>query len=101
MEQGLEVVWTSAVKGATVAKQSSTHRKTRGRPDSRGIHPSKHYVRFTSPAPPLNGDGAFQAGTLHVCHTKEALSHYQIVLAKSGRISLRNQMAAQALCEMA
>lgn len=66
-----------------------------------GNSPVKHYVRFNPLGEPVLNAGAFQAGTLHVCHTKEALSHYQIVLAKSGRISLRNQMAAQALCEMA
>ena len=63
--------------------------------------PVKHYVRFNPLGEPLLSAGGFQAGTLHVCQVKEALSHYQIVLAKSGRISLRNQKAAQALCAMA
>ena len=66
-----------------------------------GNSPVKHYVRFNPLGEPLLSAGGFQAGTLHVCQVKEALSHYQIVLAKSGRISLRNQMAAQALCEEA
>ena len=66
-----------------------------------GNSPVKHYVRFNPLGEPLLNAGSFQAGTLHVCQTKEELSHYQVVLAKSGRISLRNQKAAQALCAMA
>ena len=63
-----------------------------------GNTPVKHYVRFSPLGEPLMSGGAFQAGTLHVCQAKTAMSHYQVVLAKSGRISLRNVQAAQALC---
>ena len=66
-----------------------------------GNTPVKHYVRFNPLGEPLLSGGAFQAGTLHVCQARTAMSHYQVVLAKSGRISLRNNQAAQALCAMA
>lgn len=63
-----------------------------------GNAPVKHYVRFSPLGEPLMSGGAFQAGTLHVCQAKTALSHYQVVLAKTGRISLRSVQAEQALC---
>lgn len=66
-----------------------------------GNTPVKHYVRFTPLGEPLLSGGAFQAGTLHICQAKTALSHHQVVLAKSGRISLRSDQAAQALCGVA
>ena len=66
-----------------------------------GNTPVKHYVRFNPLGEPLLSGGAFQAGTLHICQTKTAQSHYQVVLAKSGRISLRSDQAAQALCGLA
>lgn len=63
-----------------------------------GNTPVKHYVRFNPLGEPLLSRGAFQAGTLHICQAKTAQSHHQVVLAKSGRISLRSDQAAQALC---
>ncbi|WP_050997519.1 GspH/FimT family pseudopilin [Pseudomonas psychrophila] len=66
-----------------------------------GNTPVKHYVRFNPLGEPLLNAGAFQAGTLHICQAETTLSHYQVVLAKSGRISLRSDQAAQALCGLA
>ena len=63
-----------------------------------GNTPVKNYVRFNPLGEPLLTGGAFQAGTLHICQARTAMSHYQVVLAKSGRISLRRDQAAQALC---
>ena len=63
-----------------------------------GNTPVKRYVRFSPLGEPLLTGGAFQAGTLHVCQSTASISHYQIVLAKTGRISLRHEPAAQALC---
>lgn len=53
-------------------------------------------VRFGPQGEPLNG--GFQAGTLHICAAREPVSLLQVVLAPSGRISLRSDKAAQALC---
>lgn len=75
-----------------------THRQGDSRIPIAGNTPVKHYVRFNPLGEPLLSGGAFQAGTLHICHAKTAQSHYQVVLAKTGRISLRNDKAAQALC---
>ncbi|WP_426105893.1 GspH/FimT family pseudopilin [Pseudomonas sp. TWR1-1-3] len=61
----------------------------------------KRYVRFNPLGEPQLVGGAFQAGTLHVCQARTAQSHYQVVLAKSGRISLRSDKTAQALCRHA
>jgi type IV fimbrial biogenesis protein FimT len=43
-------------------------------------------------------NGGFQAGTLHICATREPISLHQVVLASSGRISLRSKKTEQALC---
>lgn len=66
-----------------------------------GNTPVKHYIRFNPLGEPLLSGGAFQAGTLHICHSQTAQSHHQVVLAKSGRISLRSNQAEQALCAAA
>lgn len=63
-----------------------------------GNRPVRSYVRFSGLGEPLLPSGAFQAGTLHICSAQEALSQYQVVLARSGRISLRSQKTVQALC---
>ena len=54
-------------------------------------------VRFSHLGEPLHG--GFQSGTLHVCEAREPVSQYQVVLASSGRVSLRSKKTAQALCE--
>ena len=75
-----------------------THRQGDSRIPIAGNTPVKHYVRFNPLGEPLLSGGAFQAGTLHICHAKAAQSHYQKKKKKTGRISLRNDKAAQALC---
>ncbi|WP_254925223.1 GspH/FimT family pseudopilin [Pseudomonas fragi] len=72
-----------------------------GRIPIAGNTPVKRYVRFNPLGEPQLIGGAFQAGTLHVCQARTAQSHYQVVLAKSGRISLRSDKTAQALCRHA
>ena len=72
-----------------------------GRIPIAGNTPVKRYVRFNPLGEPHLVGGAFQAGTLHVCQARTAQSHYQVVLAKSGRISLRSDKTAQALCRHA
>lgn len=77
------------------------HRQGNAQIPIAGNTPVKHYVRFNPLGEPLLSGGAFQAGTLHICQADTALSHYQVVLAKSGRISLRSDQATQALCATA
>lgn len=59
----------------------------------------KHQVRFSHLGEPLMAGEAFHAGTLHICDAREPLSQLQVVLAATGRVSLRNTKAAQALCQ--
>ncbi|AWY41262.1 prepilin-type N-terminal cleavage/methylation domain-containing protein [Pseudomonas putida] len=63
-----------------------------------GNRPVRNFVRFSGLGEPLMPSGAFQAGTLHICSARQALSQYQVVLARSGLISLRNKKTEQTLC---
>lgn len=63
-----------------------------------GNRPVSTFVRFSSLGEPQFARGEFQAGTLHVCAAREPVSQYQVVLAPTGRVSLRSVKAEQALC---
>ncbi|WLI07511.1 MULTISPECIES: GspH/FimT family pseudopilin [Pseudomonas] len=63
-----------------------------------GNGPVKRQVRFSGLGEPVFAGGGFRAGTLHVCTVDSAQSLHQVVLAPSGRISLRSDRAEQALC---
>lgn len=66
-----------------------------------GNTPVKEQIRFSGLGEPLLSAGAFRAGTVHVCARDQSLSLYQVVLAPSGRISLRSDKTEQALCRTA
>jgi len=66
-----------------------------------GNRPVEHYVRFSNLGQPLMPSGAFQAGTLHLCARDQALSLQQVVLSRTGRISLRSDKTEQKLCASA
>ncbi|MBN2993009.1 GspH/FimT family pseudopilin [Pseudomonas cedrina subsp. fulgida] len=63
-----------------------------------GNGPLKTQVRFSGLGEPVFSGGGFRAGTVHVCARDQAKSLFQVVLAPSGRISLRSESAEQALC---
>ncbi len=63
-----------------------------------GNLPVRRFVRFSSLGEPLFARRAFQAGTLHLCAAREPVSQLQVVLAPTGRVSLRSDKAEQALC---
>lgn len=63
-----------------------------------GNGPVKTQVRFSGLGEPVFAGGGFRAGTVHICDTEQAQSLYQVVLAPSGRISLRSDKTEQALC---
>ncbi|MFU2328724.1 GspH/FimT family pseudopilin [Pseudomonas sp. NFX98] len=63
-----------------------------------GNRPVSKFVRFNDLGEPQFARGEFQAGTLHICATREPASQYQVVLAPTGRVSLRSAKAEQALC---
>ncbi|KAB0502170.1 general secretion pathway protein GspH [Pseudomonas lini] len=58
----------------------------------------RRFVRFSSLGEPLMPGRAFQAGTLHICASREPVSQLQVVLARTGRVSLRSHQAEQTLC---
>jgi type IV fimbrial biogenesis protein FimT len=63
-----------------------------------GNGPVKNQVRFSGLGEPIFSGGGFRAGTVHVCDAERAQSLLQVVLAPSGRISLRSEITEQALC---
>ncbi|MNO71248.1 Type II transport protein GspH [compost metagenome] len=63
-----------------------------------GNQPVREFVRFSDLGIPLHASGGFQAGTLHVCQPDLPTSAYQVVLSRSGRVSLRQGPDEQALC---
>ncbi|WP_411381223.1 GspH/FimT family pseudopilin [Pseudomonas sp. MPB26] len=63
-----------------------------------GNGPLKNQVRFSGLGEPVFSGGGFRAGTVHVCARDQAESRFQVVLAPSGRISLRSERAEQPLC---
>ncbi len=73
-------------------------RQDSGRVPVAGNGPVSSQVRFSALGEPVFAGGGFRAGTVHVCDTTLAQSLYQIVLAPSGRVSLRSDKTEQALC---
>ena len=73
-------------------------RQNSGRVPVVGNGPVKSEIRFSGLGEPVFSGGGFRAGTVHICATDQTQSVYQIVLAPSGRISLRSDKAEQALC---
>ncbi len=63
-----------------------------------GNWPVRRYIRFNSNGEPQLPGRAFQAGTLHICAAGEPVTQLQVVLAATGRVSLRSHKAEQALC---
>jgi len=73
-------------------------RQDSGRLTIVGNGPVKTHVRFTGQGEALLPGGGFRAGTVHVCATDQGISRHQVVLAKTGRISLRSDKTEQKLC---
>ncbi|UNM20851.1 GspH/FimT family pseudopilin [Pseudomonas sp. ArH3a] len=73
-------------------------RQDSGRIPIVGNGPVKSQVRFSGLGEPIFSAGGFRAGTVHVCDADKAQSLFQVVLAPSGRISLRSEATEQALC---
>ncbi|PIB63708.1 GspH/FimT family pseudopilin [Pseudomonas sp. 2822-17] len=73
-------------------------RQDSGRVPIVGNGPVKSQVRFSGLGEPVFSGGGFRAGTVHICAKDSAQSVHQVVLAPSGRISLRSDKAEQALC---
>jgi len=76
-------------------------RQESGRVPIVGNGPVKSQVRFSGLGEPVFSGGGFRAGTVHICAKDAAQSLLQVVLAPSGRVSLRSDSAEQALCRSA
>lgn len=58
-----------------------------------GNGPVESSIRFRGQGESLIG------GTLYICTVREPVSQHQVVLARTGRVSLRNDKVGQPLCE--
>jgi type IV fimbrial biogenesis protein FimT len=52
----------------------------------RGNTPVRHYVRYTPDGSAKLKSGAFQAGTLTLCHQRSSLQTRQLILSATGRL---------------
>ena len=57
-----------------------------------------HKIRFSALGVPVQENGAFLAGTLHVCNVGQATSQHRVVLARSGRISVQQGTLPAPVC---
>ncbi|WP_434703955.1 GspH/FimT family pseudopilin [Pseudomonas sp. Z1-12] len=64
-----------------------------------GNQPMRRGVRFGSQGNAQHPSGSFQAGRLHVCAKREAISHHQVILAPSGRVRLESVAVEEPLCQ--
>ena len=62
-----------------------------------GNQPLARQVRFGGLGVPEQS-GGFQAGTLHVCEGPGQRSLYQVVLSRTGRVSMRRTASKEPLC---
>lgn len=69
-----------------------------GRVRVAGNQPLLREVRFGGLGVPLRSGGAFQAGTLHVCEDPGGRSLHQVVLSRTGRVSVRHTASEEPLC---
>lgn len=63
-----------------------------------GNQPVAQQVRFSGLGVPLRHGGAFLSGSLQVCGEPRQENLYQIVLSRSGRISLLHEPTNKPLC---
>lgn len=56
------------------------------------------HIRFSGQGVPRQGNGSFLGATLEVCNRPEGAGPLRVVLAPSGRVSLRTDMAGKPLC---
>lgn len=97
--QAMEENWSNGWRMMLEQDSQLLHEWRRdGRAIIVGNQPVMRQVSFNGLGLPMQQGGGFQAGTLHVCQRPEAISHYQIVLSPSGRVSLREERIEHPLC---
>lgn len=62
-----------------------------------GNRPVRRSIRFNELGAPTVS-GSFLAGTLFICDSKAAVSHYTVVMARTGRVRIENQVQPEPLC---
>jgi type IV fimbrial biogenesis protein FimT len=97
--QGWRIILDVSGKGP---EDSSNPLLVEQRSDARvpivGNRPVKKFIQFSSLGEPQLPSGAFRAGTIHICASRKPVSLHQVVLAPTGRVSLRSNKTEQALC---
>lgn len=63
-----------------------------------GNQPVAQRVRFSGLGVPLKGGNAFLSGALHICGAPGQEEIYQIVLSRTGRVSLNHGTPTRPLC---
>jgi len=71
---------------------------TSGRVTILGNQPVARQVRFSGLGVPLREGSAFLAGSLQICSEPGEKKLYQIVLSRTGRVSLRHEQPVKRLC---
>lgn len=69
-----------------------------GRVTILGNQPVARQVRFSGLGVPLREGSAFLAGSLQICSEPGEKKLYQIVLSRTGRVSLRHEQPVKRLC---
>jgi type IV fimbrial biogenesis protein FimT len=62
-----------------------------------GNGPVRRSIRFDALGVPRGG-GSFLAGTLFICDSKAAVSHYTVVMARTGRVRIDSEVKPEKLC---
>ncbi|MGP0015112.1 MAG: hypothetical protein ACLPL7_20890, partial [Pseudomonas sp.] len=97
LKEGYPAIMQDLV-GKKIGVTVLVERRSDGLTPIKGNRWLEQFIRFT-PLGSLNPqNGASMGGTLHVCARDQALSHYQLVLAKTGRIRLEKREIPEALC---
>ena len=92
--QGWRIILDISGKGETDSDNPVLAERQNGaRISIVGKDPVGSSIRFRGQGESLFG------GTLHICAVREPVSQHQVVLARTGRVSLRRDKAQQALCE--
>lgn len=97
----LEGDWSSGWQMSLEGEGRLHEYRASGRVRVVGNQPLAQQVRFSGLGVPLQAGGAFQAGTLHICEDPGTRSLYQVVLSRTGRVSLRQLVTEQPLCAAA
>lgn len=93
----LEGNWSNGWRMGTEEDDVLQEHRASGRVRVVGNQPLARRVRFGGLGVPEQA-GGFQAGTLHVCEGPGHRSLYQVVLSRTGRVSVRRTAGEEPLC---